>query len=222
MSDSGLAWSPIPEHQTTPEAPAVQRMLAAMRDAGYRYAVVESSSHGLSPRTNRLGDVDFEAGVMMNVTREHLEFHGSWEQYRSDKAELFRAIGRRTGGAAPHWRSWTAPIVTARFGVVNADDPSAEYFRAATDIPRALLQRRGGPAGADPAGADLIASDLRRRGGRVFHHSRAKPIARAAYRHGARWSCPEPSTSATPSPPCSRCRASRGSKSATSYRSCRA
>ena len=73
-------------------------MLAAMRDAGMDCAVVEASSHGLSPRTNRLGDVDFDVGVMMNVTREHLEFHGTWEQYRSDKANLFRALGRARAG----------------------------------------------------------------------------------------------------------------------------
>jgi UDP-N-acetylmuramoyl-L-alanyl-D-glutamate--2,6-diaminopimelate ligase len=148
MSDSGGGEEPNPEHQTTPEATAVQRMLAAMRDAGMGYAVVESSSHGLSPRTNRLGDVDFDVGVMMNVTREHLEFHGTWEQYRSDKANLFRAIGR--GGAAKSLDGREIP----RFGVVNADDPSADYFRDATGLPV-----RGFSA-AGNADTDLVAADL--------------------------------------------------------------
>ncbi len=189
MSDSGLGVEPNPEHQTTPEATAVQRMLAAMRDAGYRYAVVESSSHGLSPRTNRLGDVDFEAGVMTNVTREHLEFHGSWEQYRSDKAELFRAIGRRTGGAI----GANGANRTARFGVVNADDPSADYFRASTTFPVRSFSAAGlsGPAGADPAGADLIASDLSvDAAGESFTIVERSRIACAAYRHGARLELP--------------------------------
>jgi UDP-N-acetylmuramoyl-L-alanyl-D-glutamate--2,6-diaminopimelate ligase len=125
MSDTGAGEEPNPEHQTTPEATAVQRMLASMRDAGMDYAVVEASSHGLSPLTNRLGDVDFDAGVMMNVTREHLEFHGTWERYRSDKANLFRALDRRGE------KRRGAP----RFGLVNADDPSAGYFAAQTSVP---------------------------------------------------------------------------------------
>jgi UDP-N-acetylmuramoyl-L-alanyl-D-glutamate--2,6-diaminopimelate ligase len=112
-----------PEHQTTPEATAVQKLLWEMAEKGAEYAVVEASSHGLSPRTNRLGDVDFTAAVFTNVTHEHLEFHGTWEQYRSDKANLFRALDpraeRAAGGPAP-------------FGVVNADDASAAYFAGAT------------------------------------------------------------------------------------------
>ena len=153
MSDTGRGEEPNPEHQTTPEAPAVQRMLAAMRDAGYRYAVVEASSHGLSPRTNRLGDVDFDSGIMTNVTREHLEFHGTWEQYRSDKAELFRGIGRRSGSGGSSGSSGGGAKAN-RFGIVNADDPSAEYFRAATEFPVFSFSAAGLP------GADLLADEL--------------------------------------------------------------
>ena len=120
-----VMWNP--EHQTTPEAPVVQRLLRAMADNGCEYAVLEASSHGLSRRTNRLGDVNFYAGVLTNVTHEHLEFHGTWEQYRDDKANLFRALdnyaGNFVGGAAPQ---------NEPFGVVNADDKSAHYFCAVT------------------------------------------------------------------------------------------
>ena len=116
----GEFWNP--EHQTTPEAPAVQKLLYEMAEQGAGYAVVEASSHGLSERTNRLGDVDFDAAVFTNVTHEHLEFHGTWEQYRSDKANLFRSLDRREGKK-------DAPVP---FGVINADDESAAYFAAAT------------------------------------------------------------------------------------------
>lgn len=118
---------PNPEHQTTPEAVTVHKKLAEMRDNGLEYAVVESSSHGLSARTNRLGDVLFDAGIMTNVTHEHLEFHGTHEQYKSDKANLFRALDLHDhvkGGR-------TVPS----FGVVNEEDPAAPYFRAATGKP---------------------------------------------------------------------------------------
>lgn len=115
---------PNPEHQTTPEAITIHKKLAAMRDNGVEYAVVESSSHGLSPRTNRLGDVLFDVGVMTNVTHEHLEFHGTHEQYKSDKANLFRALDLhdhvKKGKQVPS------------FGVVNEEDPAAPYFRSAT------------------------------------------------------------------------------------------
>ncbi|MDR2951839.1 MAG: UDP-N-acetylmuramoyl-L-alanyl-D-glutamate--2,6-diaminopimelate ligase [Treponema sp.] len=112
------------EHQTTPEATAVQRLLWEMVENGCEYAVVESSSHGLSLRTNRLGDVEFHSAIMTNVTHEHLEFHGTWEQYRHDKANLFRALDRYAPSEAA---SSKAP-----FGVVSADDKSCLYFAEAT------------------------------------------------------------------------------------------
>ncbi|EMB23230.1 UDP-N-acetylmuramoyl-L-alanyl-D-glutamate--2,6-diaminopimelate ligase [Treponema denticola] len=111
---------PNPEHQTTPESNIVQLRLAQMRDSGCAYAVVEASSHGLSPRTARLEDVIFDAGVFMNVTQEHLEFHGTIEQYRYDKANLFRALDKNPGKGFPI------------FGIVNYEDPSAPYFMEAT------------------------------------------------------------------------------------------
>ncbi len=131
MSDTGGGEVPNPEHQTTPEAPAVHRMLASMRDAGCEYAVVEASSHGLSPRTNRLGDVAFDVGVMTNVTHEHLEFHGTPERYRNDKANLFRALDRFPHGKTVSGRSVEVPS----FGVVNADDPVSALFRQACGKP---------------------------------------------------------------------------------------
>ena len=98
-----------------------------MRDNGCEYAVVEASSHGLSPRTARLLHVHFDAGVFMNVTQEHLEFHGTFEQYRYDKANLFRSLDtydhkKKTG-------------TVAAFGIVNLEDPSATYFAQATNQP---------------------------------------------------------------------------------------
>ncbi|MDR2758723.1 MAG: UDP-N-acetylmuramoyl-L-alanyl-D-glutamate--2,6-diaminopimelate ligase [Spirochaetaceae bacterium] len=130
--DIGAGEVKNPEHQTTPEAPAVHHFLREMLDRGVEYAVLEASSHGLSPRTNRLGEVAFDAGVMTNVTHEHLEFHGTWEQYREDKANLFRALDRFDHVKAIG-RSGEGPQeAVPAFGVVNADDPSCTYFAAAT------------------------------------------------------------------------------------------
>ena len=112
------------EHQTTPEAPVVQRLLREMADNGCEYAVLEASSHGLSPKTNRLGDVAFCSAVLTNVTHEHLEFHGTWEQYREDKANLFRALDRYTPNEI--FKSFEP------FGVINADDKASRFFAKAT------------------------------------------------------------------------------------------
>jgi len=114
-----------PFRQSTPEATEIHGMLREMVDLGKEFAVVETTSHGLSRRMNRLADVRFDAGVLTNVTHEHLEFHGSFAQYRSDKANLFRALA-----SAPD-----KTVECPRFGVVNADDPSAPYFRQAARVP---------------------------------------------------------------------------------------
>lgn len=149
MSDSGSGEMPNPEHQTTPEAIAVHQHLASMRSAGCSYAVVESSSHGLSPRTGRLANVHFDCGIMMNVTHEHLEFHGTWEQYRTDKANLFRNLDTHS-----HLKTFpgaSAPLPS--FGIVNADDPSASYFASCTEKPVYSFSLKTG-------NATLYATDL--------------------------------------------------------------
>jgi len=141
---------PNPKHQTTPEATTVQEHLARMAASGFEYAVVESSSHGLSARTGRLSDVAFDVGVMTNVRHEHLEFHGSWERYRDDKANLFRALDARGHSKVVGGRSIEVPS----FGVACADDPSAAYFAGVTGKPTYTYSMRG-------TEADLMALDIR-------------------------------------------------------------
>ncbi len=117
-----------PEHQTTPEATVVQEKLYQMAANGCEFAVVESSSHGLSKKLNRLGSVCFDVGIMMNVTSEHLEFHGTYEQYKSDKANLFRALDE-----CDHVKTILGKDVKVpSFGIVKAVDPAAGYFADCT------------------------------------------------------------------------------------------
>ncbi len=120
-----------PEHQTTPESTVVQEKLYQMAENGCEYAVVESSSHGLSKKLNRLGSVYFDVGIMMNVTSEHLEFHGTYEQYKSDKANLFRALDE-----CDHVKTISGKEVKVpSFGIVKAADPAAGYFADCTKKP---------------------------------------------------------------------------------------
>ena len=108
-------------NHTTPQAPFIHSALAEMVRAGAEYAVLEASSHALA--LDRVADCAFDVAVMTNLTPEHLDFHGTFERYREAKARLFRML------AEPTAKPWP------RFGVVNADDPAAEYFRHATPVP---------------------------------------------------------------------------------------
>jgi UDP-N-acetylmuramoyl-L-alanyl-D-glutamate--2,6-diaminopimelate ligase len=138
----GLTEKWTSEHQTTPEAVTLHRLLAEMRRNGAEFAVLESSSHGLSKKNNRLGDVDFDVGVVTNVTHEHLEFHGTFEQYRNDKAELFRALDLSSHKKEGVNGEFHIPS----FGVANADDPSAGFFAAATKQKTYTFSTRGAKA----------------------------------------------------------------------------
>jgi UDP-N-acetylmuramoyl-L-alanyl-D-glutamate--2,6-diaminopimelate ligase len=100
-----------PYRQSTPEALEINMLLSQMLDNGKTHAVIESTSHGLSPLNNRLGDITFNAGIFTNLSHEHLEFHGTLEQYRDDKANLFRKLRNEKS-----------------FGVVNLDDENSKYF----------------------------------------------------------------------------------------------
>ncbi len=119
---------PNPQHQTTPEAPIIQHHLNEMLKNGCKYAVVETSSHGLSHKLNRCGEILFDCGVFMNVTLEHLEFHKNFETYRSDKANLFRALDKHN-----HVKTIAGEKQKINsIGIVNLEDPSAQYFIEAT------------------------------------------------------------------------------------------
>ncbi|PKL03576.1 MAG: UDP-N-acetylmuramoyl-L-alanyl-D-glutamate--2,6-diaminopimelate ligase [Spirochaetae bacterium HGW-Spirochaetae-9] len=142
MSDTGNGEKPNPEHQTTPEATTVQNKLAQMRDSGCEFAIIESSSHGLSERTGRLAGVDFDIGLMTNVTSEHLEFHGTWENYRNDKANLFRSLDRHSHEKMMAGTRRKVPSC----GIINADDASASFFAACTTKPVYSYSTKASPA----------------------------------------------------------------------------
>ena len=117
-----------PQHTTTPESPIIQRHLFDMVQAGCEYAVLECSSHGLSKKLGRLSNVLFDVAVFMNITLEHLEFHKTFEQYRSDKENLFRALDEHD-----HIKILNdAEVQVESFAVVNLEDASAKDFCEAT------------------------------------------------------------------------------------------
>ncbi len=102
-------------HTTTPDAPTVQDYLARMVAAGSQYAVIEATSHGLAQ--HRVTACDFDVAVVTNITREHLDYHGTVEEYRSAKARLFQ-----------HLHSAYHKPETPKVSVLNADDSSYDYL----------------------------------------------------------------------------------------------
>jgi UDP-N-acetylmuramoyl-L-alanyl-D-glutamate--2,6-diaminopimelate ligase len=93
-----------PAPNTTPESVDLQGFFAEIRDAGGTYAVLEASSHSLA--MDRLWGCHFQAAVFTNLTREHMDFHKTFEDYFAAKKKLFEG----TGAGAPD------------VAVLNADD----------------------------------------------------------------------------------------------------
>jgi UDP-N-acetylmuramoyl-L-alanyl-D-glutamate--2,6-diaminopimelate ligase len=81
-----------PLENTTPLALDLHRMLAEMRDAGAKAVAMEVSSHALA--LGRVDDVDFDAAALTNVTRDHLDFHGTFARYAAAKRRLFGLAAR--------------------------------------------------------------------------------------------------------------------------------
>ncbi|MDF2826091.1 MAG: UDP-N-acetylmuramoylalanyl-D-glutamate--2,6-diaminopimelate ligase [Mycobacterium sp.] len=82
-----IAGVDVPSALTTPEAPAVQSLLAVMAERGVDTAVMEVSSHALSQ--GRVDGVDFAVGGFTNLSRDHLDYHPSMAGYFEAKARLF-------------------------------------------------------------------------------------------------------------------------------------
>jgi UDP-N-acetylmuramoyl-L-alanyl-D-glutamate--2,6-diaminopimelate ligase len=94
----------VPSYRTTPESLDVYGLMAQMRDAGCKHAVMEVSSHGIDQQ--RVRGVQFGAAVFTNLTRDHLDYHKTLEAYFDVKSRLFMG----GTGASP------------KVAVVNLDD----------------------------------------------------------------------------------------------------
>ncbi|MBN1504232.1 MAG: UDP-N-acetylmuramoyl-L-alanyl-D-glutamate--2,6-diaminopimelate ligase [Candidatus Eisenbacteria bacterium] len=101
---------------TTPEAPDFQELLAGMLRRGMTHAAVEVSSHALAQR--RSYGTEFDVVVFTNLSRDHLDYHNTFEEYRDAKLRLFMKAERGTALKSP-------------VCVLNADDPAHPAFRDA-------------------------------------------------------------------------------------------
>src|SRR5262249_39425553 len=104
---------------TTLEAPEVQALLAQMAESGVRTAIVETTSSGLE--LHRVWGVEYDVAVVTNITSEHLEVHGTLENYRRAKAMLLEAV-------VPDRRK-AMPTQPPRACILNRDDSSFDFLR---------------------------------------------------------------------------------------------
>ncbi len=82
--------TPLGLHVTTPNPFELQDFLRQAKAAGSRYIVLETTSHGLAQY--RVLGCNYQIGVITNITNEHLDYHGTYEQYLRDKARMLRGV----------------------------------------------------------------------------------------------------------------------------------
>lgn len=92
----------IPTDHTTPDAIELNMLLARMVEAGCEYAFMECSSHAI--QQHRIGGLKYQGGLFTNLTRDHLDYHKTFENYRDAKKMFFDNLGKDA------------------FAITNADD----------------------------------------------------------------------------------------------------
>ena len=92
----------IPADHTTPDPIELNRLLAMMVEAGCEYAFMECSSHAIAQK--RIGGLRFAGGIFTNLTRDHLDYHKTFENYRDAKKAFFDMLPKTA------------------FAITNADD----------------------------------------------------------------------------------------------------
>lgn len=98
----------IPTTHTTPDPITLNSLLAEMVEAGCEYAFMEVSSHAAQQK--RIAGLNFKGGIFSNLTRDHLDYHGTVENYMNAKKAFFDMLGPDA------------------FALVNIDDKSGRYM----------------------------------------------------------------------------------------------
>ena len=98
----------IPTDHTTPDPIELNSLLAKMVDAGCEYAFMECSSHAIAQK--RIGGLRFAGGLFTNLTRDHLDYHKTFENYRDAKKVFFDGLDKEA------------------FAITNADDKNGLFM----------------------------------------------------------------------------------------------
>ena len=117
---------PYPTEVTTPDPITLNRLLGQMADEGCEYAFMEVSSHAVAQQ--RIGGLTFAGGIFTNLTRDHLDYHKTFEAYRDAKKGFFDMLPRDA------------------FAITNADDRNGMFMVQNT---RATVKTYGQRTAAD-------------------------------------------------------------------------
>ena len=98
----------IPADHTTPDPIELNHLLSKMVEAGCEYAFMECSSHAIAQK--RIGGLDFAGGIFTNLTRDHLDYHKTFENYRDAKKAFFDGLSKDA------------------FAITNADDKNGNVM----------------------------------------------------------------------------------------------
>lgn len=98
----------VPADHTTPDPVALNQLLARMVEEGCEYAFMECSSHAI--QQHRIGGLQFAGGIFTNLTRDHLDYHKTFENYRNAKKMFFDALPKTA------------------FAITNADDKNGMFM----------------------------------------------------------------------------------------------
>jgi UDP-N-acetylmuramoyl-L-alanyl-D-glutamate--2,6-diaminopimelate ligase len=126
----------------------LQKLLRQMADAGCRYAVVETSSQGLI-QSRHIG-INYDIAVWTNLTPEHIEAHGGFENYKAAKRRLFSHVA-----SCAHKQIDGKPV--PKFAVVNADREHAEYYASTPGLMQVVWYGIGEGKGERATGVVLEA-----------------------------------------------------------------
>ena len=161
---------------TTPNSLELTRLLARFREGGATHALMEVSSHALALK--RVETVDFDACIFLNLTRDHLDFHKTIENYFEAKSRLFDLLARPDNRKSP------------KVAALNSDDARAHYLKkraVGCDVVSFGLTTRPKTCAGPIRSADLTV--------------RGSLSTGAAARSRARFAFPARTTSRTPWPP---------------------
>ncbi|MBR2338067.1 MAG: UDP-N-acetylmuramoyl-L-alanyl-D-glutamate--2,6-diaminopimelate ligase [Clostridia bacterium] len=110
---------------TTPDSYELQQMLCAMADAGCDHVVMEVSSHALDQ--SRVGGCEFEVGMFSNLTQDHLDYHGTMEDYAAAKKRLFSMCKIGIFNQDDSWTPVLKEGATCSVMTYSAHDDTADY-----------------------------------------------------------------------------------------------
>ena len=99
---------PVAANHTTPDPIELNALLARMVEAGCEYAFMECSSHAIHQK--RIGGLQFAGGIFTNLTRDHMDYHKTFENYRDAKKMFFDSLPK------------------SAFAIINADDKNGSVM----------------------------------------------------------------------------------------------